>query len=145
MIFVKKNYCLFATNVRSRSSMHEDIEIVAGAACILADEASLVGLVDGHLHIGRLVVELTTNVNVGSAGAHGTSRDQTALDELVRIVTHDLAILARARLALVGIDHQILWSTVRRLVHEAPLESGREAGATATSQTRGLDLVDDPV
>ena len=125
--------------------MHEHVEVVAGAARVLADQAGLVGLIDGQLHVGRLVVELAAYVNVGSASAHRSAGDQTALDELVRIVTHDLAVLARARLALIGIYDQVLGPAVRRLVHEAPLETAGKAGAAAATQARDLHLVDDPV
>ena len=41
-------------------------------------------------------------------GVHGAASEQAALDELVRIVAHDLAILARSRLSLVRVDHEIL-------------------------------------
>lgn len=125
--------------------MHEDVKIVARTARVLANETRFVGLVDGELHIRRLVVELATDVDIGSSSAHGTSSDETTLDELVRIVTHDLAVFARAWLALVRVYHQILGSTVRRLVHEAPLETRRKAGTAASSQARRLHLVDYPI
>ena len=58
---------------------------------------------------------------------------------------HDLAILAGAGLGLVGVDHEIMRPAVRLLGHERPFEPGREAGAAAAAQPRGLHLVDDPV
>ena len=138
-------YGLFSANVSSRTSVHDDVKVVSRSASVLANQTSLVGLVDGDLHVGRLVVEFTTNVDVGSTSAHGTASDQAAFDELVRVVTHDLSVLAGAWLAFVCVDDQVLWSAVRGLIHEAPLESGWKAGAAAASQARGLDLVDDPV
>ncbi len=60
-------------------------------------------------------------------------------------MAHDLPVLAGARLALVGIDHQVLGPAVRRLRHEGPLQAGGKAGAAAASQATGLDLVDDPL
>ena len=125
--------------------MHEYVKVVAGAARIFADEARLVGLVDGHLHVGRLVVEFASNVNVGGSGAHGTASNEAALDELVRIVSHDLAILAGARLAFVSVYDQIFGPTVGRLVHEAPLEAAGKAGAASASQARRFHFIDDPV
>jgi hypothetical protein len=44
--------------------VHEDVKVVARAARVLADEPGLVGLVDGDLHVGRLVVELAADVDV---------------------------------------------------------------------------------
>lgn len=101
--------------------------------------------IGGDLDVGRLVVELAADVDVGGAGAHGAAGDQATLDEFVRVVAHDLAVLARARLALVGVDDQIARPAVRRLVHEAPLQARREAGAAATAQTRLLHLACDRV
>ena len=45
----------------------------------------------------------------------------------------------------VSIDDEVLGAAVGRLLHEAPLESRGEAGASATAQTRLLHLVDDPL
>lgn len=103
--------------------MHEHIEVIARTARVLADKTGFVGLVYSELHIGRLVVELATYVDVGSSCAHRTAGDQTTFDELVRVMSHDLAVLARARLTFVGVNHQVFRSTVARLVHEAPLQA----------------------
>ena len=64
----------------------------------------------------------------------------------MRVVPHDLAVLAGARLELVGIDDEIARPPVSGLLgHERPLEPGREARAAAAAQPRGLHLLDDPV
>src|SRR5690606_26882619 len=68
-----------------------------------------------------------------------------ALDEEMRIVPHDLAVLAGAGLGLVGVDHEIARPPVRLLRHERPLEACREARAAATAQAGRFHLVDDPV
>src|SRR6476646_10722272 len=60
----------------------------------------------------------------------------------MRVVPHDLAILAGARFGLVGVDHQIMWTSVRFFRHERPLQAGRKSGAAATAQTRRLYLFD---
>ena len=77
--------------------------------------------------------------------AHGEAGDQAALDEGVRIVPHDLAVLAGAGLGLVGVDDEIVRPAVGLLRHERPFEAGREAGAAAAAQAGRLHLVDDPV
>jgi hypothetical protein len=147
------------------------------------------------------------NGRVGSEGhtsssSHGSTGDETALDELVRVSSHDLSILASPGLTLVSVDDQVSrpirpqhtkiiegasasssythntarhllrlpWTAYRPslltsflsgldsgkssneplvllppgLVHEAPLETRGEASASSTSETRGLDGVDDP-
>ncbi len=68
---------------------------------------TLVRLVDGALQILGLAHKLATNVNVRRFRFHGKARDEAALHQLVGVVSHDLAVLACARLALVRIDHQI--------------------------------------
>jgi len=58
------------------------------------------------------------DVDVAGARAHAHARDQAALNELVRVVAHDLAVLARAGLRLVGVHHQVGWPPVRHLRRE---------------------------
>ena len=55
--------------------------------------------------------------------------------QLVRVVAHDLSVLAGAGLALVGVDDEVLGPAVVRLVHEAPLHARGEAGAAAATET----------
>src|SRR5262249_43832784 len=91
-----------------------------------------------------LADELAADVDVARLGPHGAPGYQAALDQEMRIVPHDLAVLAGAGLRLVGIDHEIM-RAVGLLGHERPLEPGREAGAAAPTLARGLHLVDDRV
>src|SRR5260370_16101983 len=91
-----------------------------------------------------LVVELAADVDVGGADPHPGPGQEAALDQLVRIVAQDVAVLAGAGLALVGVDDQIGWP-VAGLRHERPFEPGREAGAAAPAQPRFLAFADDPV
>lgn len=135
----------FAADIRACSSLHEDVEVVAGVAGVLADQPGLVSLGYGDLHVGRLVVKFTAYVDVSGAGSHGAAGDQAALHELVRIVAQNLAVLTGPWLALVAVNHQILGPTVGRLVHEGPLHPGGKAGPATASQARNLDFIDDPV
>lgn len=67
---------------------------------------------------------------------HCTSRHETSLDELVRVFAHDLAVLARAWLALVCVDDQIsrLGVLIPAFgVHEAPLHARRETSTSSSS------------
>lgn len=43
-------------------------------------------------------------------GSHGAAGHQTALEQRVGVVTHDLPVLARAWLTLVSVHHQVLGS-----------------------------------
>src|SRR6185312_13077845 len=71
-------------------------------------------------------------------------REDAALDQFVRIVAQDVAVLAGAGLALVGVDDEIA-RPLALLRHERPFEPGREAGAAAAAQPGFLAFVDDPV
>ena len=70
---------------------------------------------------------VTTNI--------GSQKHNT--DQLVRVVAHDLSVLAGSWLALVGVDDEVLGPAVVRLVHEAPLHTGGEAGTAAAAETYG--------
>jgi hypothetical protein len=62
---------------------------------------------DCHLNVGSFVVKLSSNVDVGSAGSHSSTGNETSFDELVRIVAHNFTIFASAWLAFVGVNHKI--------------------------------------
>ena len=65
----------------------------------------------------------------------------------MRVASHNLSVLAGSGFTLIRIDDQVPRSLVlfpSRLVHERPLETGRESGTTSTSQTGVFDLLDDP-
>src|SRR6266849_458088 len=89
--------------------------------------------------------EFAAHIDVAGVRPHGEAGDQAAFDEQVRIVTHDVAILAGAGLGLIGVDHKIMGSVADFFGHERPLEPGWEPGAAAPAQSRVLDLVDDGV
>lgn len=83
-----------------------------------------------------------------STHVHGTASNKTSLNKLVRVLPHDLTVLAGTRLALVSVDNQVSrgGAVLPALgVHEGPLHSTGETSTTASSQTGGLDLGDDPV
>jgi hypothetical protein len=58
---------------------------------------------------------------------HGAGGQQAALDQMVRIVPQDFAVLAGAGLGFVGVDNQVMRAAVIDLGHEGPFEAGREA------------------
>src|SRR5262249_21732654 len=112
---------------------------------VLADQFGFVSLIDRRLEPLAFSYELTPHINVTGVSPHGEARDQAALDEKVRIVAHDVTILTGTGLRLIGVDHKIMGPVAGLLGHKRPLEPGREPGAAATAQSRGLDLVNDGV
>ena len=105
---------LFAADVGAGAVVHVHVVVVAGAAGVLAEQPGLVGLIDRGLQALALADELAAHIDVAGARAHRETGDQTALDEKMRIVPHDLAVLAGAGLGLVGIDDQIARPPVLR-------------------------------
>jgi hypothetical protein len=123
-----------------------DIEVERVAVnVVLADQLRLVGLIDRRLQMLALADEFTADVDVADVSAHRRAGDQATFHQKMRIVPKDLAVLAGARLGLVGIDHKVVRTSIRLLRHERPLQAGLKAGAAAAAQSRRLHLVDDPV
>ena len=124
-----------------------DVEVERPAVdVVLADQLGLIGLVDRGLQMLALADELAADIDVAGMRAHREAREQAALDQQMRIVPHDLAVLAGAGLGLVGIDDEIARPAVGRFLrHERPFQPGRESRPAAAAQARGLHLVDDPV
>ncbi len=112
---------------------------------VLPDQARGVSFVDRGLKPLPLADELPANVDVAGVRPHGERSEQAALDEQVRIVPDDLAVLAGAGLRFIGVDHQVMRAAVRLFRHEGPFQPRREPRAAAPAQAARLDLVDDPV
>ena len=86
-----------------------DVEVeVPAVHIVLADQLGLVGLVDRRLQALALADEFAADIDVAGMRAHGAAGDQAALDQEMRIVPHDLAVLAGAGLGFVGVDHEIM-------------------------------------
>jgi hypothetical protein len=78
------------------------------------------------------------DVVVAHRNAHGVGRNRHAFDDDVRVVHQDVAVLAGAGLAFVGIAHQVLLA--RELArHEAPLQAGGESRRRRGRAGRFLD------
>src|SRR4029077_15658306 len=136
---------LLAADVGAGAVVNDDVEVVA-VEVVLADEVSLIGLRHGRLQPLALADEFAADVDVTGVNAHGEGGHEAALQPAIRIVPHDLAILARAGLRLVGVDDEVVRPPLHRLLgHERPFESGREPGAAAAALTRGLHLGDNSV
>eukprot|EP01139_Manchomonas_bermudensis_P011216 Amastigsp_a342364_35.p2 type:complete len:301 gc:universal Amastigsp_a342364_35:929-27(-) len=136
---------LFAADVGAHPAVGVDVERVARAARVLSQEPRLVRLGNGAVERLGLAIELAAHVDVRGLGAHRKARNETPLDELVRVMTHDLAVLARPGLALVGVDDKVLGAPVVGLQHERPLEPGGEPSTATATEPRLLDLVEEPL
>ena len=82
---------------------------------VLADQLRLIGLIDRGLQMLALSDEFAAHIDVAGMRVHREACDQAALDQKMRIVPHDLAVLAGAGLGLVGVDHEIARPAVGRI------------------------------
>ncbi len=138
--------CRFlAADISPGAMMDINVEAPARARRIRPEEACVIGFVDGGLKPLALANEFTAHIDVANMRAHREGGDEAALDQLVRIVAHDVAILAGAGFGFVRVDHQVMGTAIRLLRHEGPFEAGREAGAATAAQTRLFHFVENPV
>ena len=72
------------------------------------------------------------------------ARDDHPFDDQMRRVAHDVAVLDRARLALVGVADDVLLAA-GRVADRLPLHAGRKAGAAQAAQSARLERRDDAV
>ena len=142
---------LFAADIGAGAV--RDVELERPAVdIVLADQFRLIGLIDRGLQMLALPDEFAAHIDVADVRAHREAREQAALDQQMRIVPHDLAVLAGAGLELVGIDHEIARPAVGRFLrHERPFQAGRkpapprprrpEAFISLTIQSRPLSMI----
>lgn len=98
---------LLTTDVGTHATVDVNVEVVTRTAGVLANETLLVSLLNGPLEDSGLVVELAADVDVGGCAVHGTTGNKTSFNQLVRVFSHNLTVLAGAWLALVGVDDEI--------------------------------------
>ena len=103
------------------------------------EEAALVGLGHGGVEDVGLQLVLAADEDEALVGAGGDRADDAALDQQVRVLLHQQAVLEGARLGLVRVAAEVL--VHRALGDEAGLLAHREAGAAAAAQPRLLELV----
>ena len=124
---------LLAADVGAVAARHIHVHVPTGARSVLAEHSLCVRLLDRDVQLVRLVPELTSHVDVRCVCSHGEPGDEASLDELVRVVSHDLSVLARAGLRLVCVDDQIVRSTVADLRHERPDEADKHTHHAVSS------------
>ena len=131
-----------AADERACAAVDVHMEAEAAAEDVVAQQAELLGLLDGDgepVH-GHGVLGADIDVALGGAGGH--ARDDHALDDLVRVALHAGAVHEGAGVALVAVADDVLDGLFRMCRDLRPLAPGREARAAAAAQTgiaHGLD------
>ncbi len=105
----------------------------AGAEDLVAQVAGSAGFFQRGFEAVVHLEDLAVDVVVAHRDAHRVGGDDHALDHDVRVEHQDVAVLAGPRLTLVRIADPVLRARVLPR-HEAPLQAGWEACATAAAQ-----------
>ena len=109
------------------------LEVPGRAQHAVTEVAGSAGLFQRLLEALVHLENFAVNVVVGHRHAHRVGRDRHALDDDVRVEHQDVAVLAGAGLAFVGVADEVL-GTRELARHEAPFEPGGKAGAAAATQ-----------
>ena len=129
---------LLAADVGAGAAVHDQRERVPGAEDVLADVARLARFGQRRVeHVGLLHV-LAADVDERAVGAGGIGGDHDPLDQHVRGLLHQFAVLERARLGLVGVADQVLVD--RALRQERDLLAHRKSRPAASAQAGGFKL-----
>ncbi len=122
--------------------MGHELEVVVRTEDPLPEVSLPVGLLDRGPPAGERIREFAAEVVEHQMAADRHRGDHHPLEDEVRIVLEEPAVLEGARLRFVGVAEQV--ARLRGVPRdEGPLRSGREAGAAPSAKTRLLHLVDD--
>src|SRR5262249_29958469 len=133
---------LLAADVSARAAMHVDFAVKARAKDVLPEEALRPRLRECLLENLRALRKLTADVDVSEVRIDREARDHHALDELMRVLMDDVAILERPRLRLVRVADEICRLRPPAL-DEAPLRPARKPRAPTPTQPGLLHLLHD--
>ena len=134
---------LLAADVGAGAAVDDERERVLGAEDPLADEARVARFAQRRVeHVGLEHV-LAADVDERAVGPGRVGGDHDPLDQHVRALLHQFAVLERARLGLVGVADEVL--VHRAFRQERDLLAHREPGAAAPAQAGGFELVQAPL
>ena len=108
---------------------------------VVADEPGVVRFGERLFATFVGIPDFAMDVVVAAPAAHRIGGDHHALDQRMRVVVHEIAVLERARLSLVGVADEV-FVACELLRHEAPFEPGRKSRTAATTQRRLLNFGD---
>ncbi len=93
--------------------MQIHLEIVSTATSVLPDQSLLVSLVDCLLNVSSLLVELSSDVDVGGGSVHGSTGNETSFDQFMGISSHDFSIFAGTGFTFVCVNDKVSGSVDR--------------------------------
>ena len=123
----------FAADIATKTVVRVQIEAEIAAQNVFAQVARRARLLDGGLEAFVHLENFPVDVVVPLIRPHHVGGDQHAFNHGMGVILQDVAILERARLALVGVTNQVFLP--RKLArHEAPLEPGGKTRTAAPAQ-----------
>ncbi len=132
---------LLAADVGAGAAVQHQRAGEVAAKDVLADVARGGGLRQRRVEDPRLRLVLAADVDEGVIDAGAVCGDHDPLDQHVRALLQQLAVLEGARLGLVGVTDQVTVHVSLR--QERGLAPGGEAGAAAAAQPGGIEFGDD--
>ncbi len=135
---------LFAAHEGAGALADLDVERVAAAEDVVAEQAPFTSLVDGLADMTHGDRVLGPHVDEALGGLDGVGGDDHSFEDAVRVALEKGAVHERSRVAFVGVADQVAvvpWV----LLADLPLQARREAAPAAAPQRARLDLLDDLV
>ena len=132
----------FAADVGAGAAMDVNLHVEAGAENIFPEKIFRARFFDGAFEDFRAFGKFAADVDVGGVHVEREAGDEHPLEQLMRILVNDVAILERARLGFVRIADQVDRFFLVRL-DEAPFHAAGKTRAAAAAQSGNLDFVHD--
>ena len=108
LAFQRFHQCGFFTDlIRARATVPVNVEIVAAAEDILAQETAGVGVGNRLLHDFQQIAIFASDIDVAGVRTDRQSRDHRSLDHGVRVVLENQAVFAGAGLTLISIAKHV--------------------------------------
>ena len=127
-------------DISARTSVQNHVEVKVGAKNPLAQNARFVGILNRFIKPFVSEVILSADVEHALGRADGVTGNHHALEQLMGVILHKVAVFTRARLAFVGVAGDKALPLVHRR-HKRPFESGRKARPAPSAQTGLFHLV----
>ena len=122
--------------------MNVNFEIESRSLNILTKEVVFLGIGDGFFKNYGSLWKFFPNVDVGDVSSNSIGRDYHALDELVRILMDNVAVLECAWFRLVTVTNQVDWLGIIGR-DKSPFDSSWKACTSASTKTRSFNFIDD--
>jgi len=133
---------LLAANKRTRALHQFDVEMETAVQNVRAQQPIFARLLDGLVEPPHGQRILGADVNDALGSAHHIAADDHTLQQRMRVALDLVAVHVSAGVALVGVANNVFFIRLR-FGQKIPLVPGKEARAAASTQPRGLDLLND--